>query len=106
MKITRLLSAPVAAIATALLAWSIPAAGALQGRARELSTGKELFESNCSSCHGLDASGGLAPNIQRMPATLGDEATAKVIKSGVPGTAMPAFAGFTDAQINQIVAHL
>jgi cytochrome c oxidase cbb3-type subunit 3 len=108
MKTMRLLSAPIAAaaFATALLAWSVPAAGAPQGRARELSTGKELFESNCSSCHGLDASGGLAPNIQRMPATLGDEATAKIIKGGVPGTGMPAFAGFTDAQINQIVAHL
>jgi putative heme-binding domain-containing protein len=84
----------------------VAASGAPQGRRTDMSTGKELFESSCSSCHGLDASGGLAPNIQRMPATLGDEATAKIVKGGVPGTGMPAFAGFTDAQINQIVAHL
>jgi putative heme-binding domain-containing protein len=96
----------VVAILTGLPATPVSAAGAPQGRTRELSTGKELFESNCSSCHGLDASGGLAPNIQRMPATLGDEATAKIVKGGVLGTGMPAFAGFTEAQINQIVAHL
>jgi cytochrome c oxidase cbb3-type subunit III len=101
-----LASTAAAAIISGLFAWPVPVAGAPQGRARELSTGKELFETNCSSCHGLDASGGLAPNIQRIPATLGDEATAKIVKGGVPGTGMPAFAGFTDAQINQIVAHL
>ncbi len=108
MSTTRPVSATVAvaAIFTALLALPDSAACAPQGRTRELSTGKELFESSCSSCHGLDASGGLAPNIQRIPATLGDEATAKIVKGGVPGTGMPAFAGFTDAQINQIVAHL
>jgi putative heme-binding domain-containing protein len=94
------------AILAGLIAVPASAAGGPQGRARELSTGKELFESSCSSCHGLDGSGGLGPNIQHMPATLGDEATAKIIKGGVPGTGMPAFAGFTDAQINQIVAHL
>jgi putative heme-binding domain-containing protein len=41
-----------------------------------------------------------------MPANLGDDATAKIIKGGVPGTGMPAFAGLTDAQVMQIVAHI
>jgi putative heme-binding domain-containing protein len=105
-KCSVLLSTAAAAVLSGLLTLPLSAVAAPQGRRNELSTGKELFETNCSSCHGLDASGGLAPNIQRMPATLGDEATAKIVKGGVPGTAMPAFAGFTDAQINQIVAHL
>ena len=82
------------------------AAGDPQGRGPDLSTGKQLFDASCSSCHGQDASGGLGPNIQRIPATLGDEATAKIIKGGVPGTGMPAFAGLTDAQLMQIVAHI
>lgn len=96
-----------AAILTSLLvAAPFSAAGSPQRRGPDLSSGKELFDSSCSSCHGLDASGGAGPNIQRIPASLGDEATAKIIKGGVPGTGMPAFAGFTDGQINQIVAHL
>jgi len=99
-----------AAIAAAtfigLLGAPVFAAGSPQGRGPDLSTGKQLFDASCSGCHGQDASGGQGPNIQRIPATLGDEATAKIIKSGVPGTGMPAFAGLTDAQAMQIVAHI
>ncbi|MFZ1203484.1 MAG: c-type cytochrome [Candidatus Acidiferrales bacterium] len=95
-----------AAIFAALSAARVSAAAGPQRRGPDLSTGKQLFDSSCSSCHGQDASGGLGPNIQRIPATLGDEATAKIIKGGVPGTGMPAFAGLTDAQLMQIVAHI
>ena len=95
-----------AAIFVGLPAAPVSAGANPQGRGPDLSTGKQLFDSSCSSCHGLDASGGQGPNIQRMPATLGDEATAKIIKGGVPGTGMPAFAGLTDAQVMQIVAHI
>jgi putative heme-binding domain-containing protein len=95
-----------AAIFVGLPAAAIPVAAAPQGRRPDLSTGKQLFDSSCSGCHGLDASGGQGPNIQRIPATLGDEATAKIIKGGVPGTGMPAFAGLTDGQAMQIVAHI
>jgi cytochrome c oxidase cbb3-type subunit III len=94
------------AVFVGLCSAPIFAAGSPQGRGPDLSTGKQLFDSSCSSCHGQDASGGLGPNIQRIPATLGDEGTAKIIKSGVPGTGMPAFAGLTDAQLMQIVAHI
>jgi cytochrome c oxidase cbb3-type subunit III len=95
-----------AAIFMGLPAAPVSAAANPQRRGPDLRTGKELFDSSCSSCHGLDASGGQAPNIQRMPANLGDEATAKIIKVGVPGTGMPAFAGLTDAQAMQIVAYI
>lgn len=95
-----------AAASIGLSAVPIFAAGSPQGRGPDLSTGKQLFDAQCSGCHGQDASGGQGPNIQRIPATLGDEATAKIIKGGVPGTGMPAFAGLTDAQLMQIVAHI
>lgn len=101
----------MAMIAAAAIFIGLPAASASvaaspQRRGPDLRTGKELFDSSCSSCHGLDASGGLAPNIQRIPANLGNEATAKIINGGVPGTGMPAFAGLTDAQTMQIVAYI
>jgi cytochrome c oxidase cbb3-type subunit III len=96
----------VTAILTEVPAAPILAAARPQGRGPDLSTGKQLFDSTCSGCHGQDASGGQGPNIQRVPANLGDEATAKIIKSGVPGTGMPAFAGLTDGQVMQVVAHI
>lgn len=95
-----------AAIVMGLPVAPVATAASPQGRRPDLRTGKELFDSSCSSCHGLDASGGQAPNIQQMPAKLGDEATAKIIKDGVPGTGMPAFAGLTDAQAMQVVAYI
>jgi cytochrome c oxidase cbb3-type subunit III len=102
-RLARLVAATVFLAVPVML---FPSAARAQGRKPDLSTGKQLFDSSCSSCHGLDASGGQGPNIQRIPETLGDEATAKIIKTGVPGTGMPAFAGLTDAQAMQIVAHI
>ena len=70
----------------------------------DLSSGKALFDESCSSCHGQDAAGGIAPNIQRAPATLGDEGVTKIIKNGLPGTGMPAFSSLSDEQTTQIVS--
>lgn len=53
--------------------------------------GHEVFVNNCAVCHGVDATGGEGPNIQRAPATLGDAAVRTVILRGVPGTEMPSF---------------
>ncbi|HEY6442241.1 MAG TPA: c-type cytochrome [Candidatus Acidoferrales bacterium] len=103
---SRLAAFAMPALFVALPVILVPSAAPGQGRRPDLSTGKQLFDASCSSCHGLDASGGQGPNIQRIPASLGDEATAKIIKGGVPGTGMPAFAGLTDAQAMQIVAHI
>ncbi len=73
----------------------------------DLDTGKQMFETSCASCHGFDAGGGVGPNIQRVPATRGDDEVVKIIKNGVPGTGMPAFEGtLTDAQARQIVAYI
>jgi len=72
----------------------------------DLAAGKQLFETSCAGCHGFDADGGQGPNIQRVPANRGDDAVVKIIKGGVPGTGMPAFGSFTDAQAMQIVAYI
>jgi cytochrome c oxidase cbb3-type subunit III len=68
--------------------------------------GKELFVSNCSRCHGLDATGGEGPNIQGAPAKLGDEGVARAVKNGVAGTGMPAFTGLSDRDIASILAYI
>lgn len=72
--------------------------------------GKALFVGNsCSFCHGADARGGDGgPSLMRSTVVLGDRKGEKIgliVKAGVPGTAMPAFA-LTDAQIGDIAEFL
>jgi putative heme-binding domain-containing protein len=95
-----------------------PFAGSYRGSQRpqragstkaDLDAGKDLFVANCSTCHGADAAGGVGgegPNIQKVPAALGDDAVSGIIKNGVPGTGMPAFSGLSDAQRLAIVAYV
>ncbi|HTW22256.1 MAG TPA: c-type cytochrome [Candidatus Baltobacteraceae bacterium] len=69
--------------------------------------GKALFEQRCSTCHGLDAGGAMGPNIQGIPFRLGADTVKGIIKNGMGGGGMPAFAGqLDDAQIQQIVDYL
>ncbi len=73
---------------------------------QDLQLGKTTFESTCSVCHGLDGGGGMGPNIQGIPFSLGMEATIDVIKSGMSG-GMPAFGGqLSAAQIQHVVQYL
>jgi len=72
----------------------------------DVDQGKQIFETRCSTCHGLDGGGAMGPNIQGIPMRLGAPAVAEVIKNGMSG-GMPAFAGQVDAtQITQIIAYL
>jgi cytochrome c oxidase cbb3-type subunit III len=72
----------------------------------EVEQGKQIFETRCSTCHGLDGGGAMGPNIQAIPMRLGAPAVENVIKNGMSG-GMPAFAGQVDAaQIQQIIAYL
>jgi putative heme-binding domain-containing protein len=72
----------------------------------DVDQGKQIFETRCSTCHGLDGGGAMGPNIQAIPMRLGAPAVENVIKNGMSG-GMPAFAGQVDAtQIQQIIAYL
>jgi putative heme-binding domain-containing protein len=79
---------------------------AVQLSPEELNTGKQTFETTCSTCHGLDGGGAMGPNIQGIPFRLGVDSVTNVIKNGMPG-GMPAFSGQLDAQqIQQVVGYL
>lgn len=72
--------------------------------------GRALYTANsCSFCHGADIRGGDGgPSLQRSSIVLTDqkgEAIGKIVKNGVPGTAMPAFK-LSDAQIADIADFL
>ena len=75
--------------------------------------GQELFGENCNACHGQNGEGGVGPalNERTLLQSTKDEVFFGLIKTGVPGSLMPAwsqaFGGpFTDQQILQIVAFI
>ena len=67
--------------------------------------GRQIFNSSCATCHGLDAKGGEhAPNITRIDQ---NEDLAAIIKLGVAGKGMPAFSNsLNGAQIHAVAQYL
>lgn len=76
----------------------------------QVASGKALFESNCSFCHGPDATGGNGgPDLIRSVLVNHDEKgnlIGPTVHNGRPGKGMPPFKDFSDAQIADLVAFL
>ena len=77
------------------------------------SIGGQLFETNCSGCHGKGGVGGSAPvlNAQEFLKSTTDVQVSNLIAGGVPGTEMPAWSlglsgTLTDEQIHQLTTYL
>lgn len=75
--------------------------------------GEAVYEESCSSCHGIEAAGGLGPalNAQQFLGAVSDRQMADLIATGVPGTLMAPYAAdfggtLTQAQIRSTVAYL
>jgi putative heme-binding domain-containing protein len=68
--------------------------------------GKALFSANCSTCHGLDASGENGPNLHGVPSQLGDSVVSGIIRRGIPGTGMPSSYILSEQDAANIVAWL
>lgn len=76
-------------------------------------TGAQLFSTNCSSCHGVRATGGSAPtlNSKQFLSTTTDNQIALIVTGGVSGSSMSPWSldyggALTDEQIRQIVTFL
>jgi cytochrome c oxidase cbb3-type subunit III len=77
--------------------------------AAAVARGQQLFLTNCSFCHAADATGASGPDLLRSPLVLKDqhgETIGPLVHGGRPGTAMPAFASLSDAQVSDISAFL
>lgn len=71
--------------------------------------GRELFESSCAGCHGLDGRGGeKGPNIATRAeiSKRSDAEILAILQHGVPGAGMPAFGRLGDAKLQAVVRHL
>lgn len=82
-------------------------------RRRDAAAGAGLYGENCAACHGLAGEGQAGPalNSAELLRSTPDEVFFSLIRTGVPGTVMPAwgqpFGGpFTDEQVSQIVVFL
>jgi putative heme-binding domain-containing protein len=73
----------------------------------DLADGKATFRSNCAFCHGLTGGGGRGPALSsgRFLHGSADGEIKNVIKSGVPGTTMPAFE-FEKDELDRLVAYV
>ena len=81
---------------------------ALRGQTEtDLADGKATFRSNCAFCHGLTGGGGRGPALNTGRFLHGSAADdiKNVIKSGVPGTTMPAFE-FEKDELDRLVAYV
>ncbi len=82
-------------------------------RPEQIMSFRVLYGARCAGCHGADGRSGAARplNDPLFIHSAGNEALVRVIRNGVPGTAMPAFAKhaggeLTDKQIALLVAEL
>jgi len=107
--------ATVAALLIAVSAYGIGAkedavrpAGAKQAE-RSIADGRQVFESRCTGCHGIDGRGGeRAPDITTSAKTQrrSDSALAQIINNGIPSAGMPAFSTLDASTSRALVKYL
>lgn len=84
------------------LSVSFPAA---QAQTSDIEKGRAIYRSNCAFCHGLTGLGGRGPDLvggEKKP----DSELTRIIRSGVPGTTMPAFASLDEDELPKLVGFL
>ena len=98
---------PIALLLLGTLA--APAAAFAQHEtAADLLDGERAFRQSCANCHGPD--GNLIPGIDfsrgQFRGQFSDDDLVRIIRTGIPNTAMPPSANMTEAQARQVVAYL
>lgn len=71
--------------------------------------GRQIFESSCSACHGLDGRGGeRAPDISTRPQVmqLSDDEILTILRAGRPAAGMPPFDSLGRSKLKALVAYL
>lgn len=93
-------------LATALFVGGVQAGSPPDGDPAAIQAGASLFRERCADCHGADAKGVSGPDLTRLwTAADADQRVFQTIRSGVPGTIMPASSA-PDQQLRAIVAYL
>jgi putative heme-binding domain-containing protein len=98
------------AVILTLLVGVAPAAAlpfAQHETAADIEDGGRVFRGNCANCHGPDGDqvAGIDLGRGQFRRPLSDAELAQIIRSGIPGTPMPA-SNFSDEQARRVVAYL
>jgi putative heme-binding domain-containing protein len=70
--------------------------------------GKQLFEGQCSRCHGMQGGGGAGANLRRpkLPRAPDDETLFDLIRSGIPESGMPYTWAMNDNEVRDVIAYV
>ena len=73
----------------------------------DLSAGKEIFESRCATCHGMDGGGARGPSLRsaKLEKAPDDEALRRVILNGIP-PGMPSGWYFTQEEVANVAGYV
>jgi len=73
----------------------------------DLDAGRKLFQTHCTVCHGPRGDGGKGTNLAqpRLPRATDDQAVARIIVFGIPGTEMPP-TRMTPHQLSNVIAYV
>jgi cytochrome c oxidase cbb3-type subunit III len=76
--------------------------------AADLVRGRQIFETQCSRCHGIDGSGGMGPDLRHpvLRHASDDSALFHLIVDGIPARGMPAHWDLEDREIRQVVRYV
>ncbi len=81
--------------------------GLLWAQEADEKAGKQLYDNNCSVCHGGAGLGGEhGPAIAWRLAKLDDQRLVELIHGGIPSRGMPAFPGVSGEKLKQLLAFL
>src|SRR5689334_17811272 len=72
-----------------------------QQQASEADEGRRIFQARCAVCHGPAGEGGRGPTLRPGRS---DQDLAALVRTGIPGSEMPAATGLSDAQVAGLVA--
>lgn len=70
----------------------------------DIAMGKQLFAANCASCHGVDASGQLGPNLHGVVQRRGEQGVFGIVRNGMGG--MPPVSSINDQRVWQVIGYV
>jgi len=70
----------------------------------DIAMGKQLYAANCASCHGVDATGQLGPNLHGVVERRGEQGVFGIVRNGMGG--MPPVMSINDHRVWQVIGYL
>ena len=70
----------------------------------DLQEGKALYAAECASCHGVNGSGSMGPNIRGSAQRRGDDGLFAIIRNGTGS--MPPIMSLNDKRVHQVIVYV